>query len=486
MTDLKFAVTYARVSTKDQERTGHTLPVQSKNMQAFAQGRGLKVVREFVVAESASKRDRRHYGELWNFLGQHPEVKHLIFEEIDRFTRNDKDKVALLDRVNEEGYVAHFVLEKLTLDKETSPNDIFLFDILVAKAKNYSAALSQKVKKGQLGKLEKGGYPGGYPPLGYRKVNGELVPDEPYASCVRKAFELADEQHLPTRPLARQLSELGFRTQTGRKITKSKVHALLINPIYSGVIHWKEQMFNGSHPAVVDKARFRRVQDWLNRRPCSHWITHNFTYRSSMRCGECGSGITAEIHKGFIYYHCTHYHECSQQRYTREEVIEEQFIPLLNDLHLGEETATLVKAKILAKREDENGFRRLRQEDLQKQYAQILGWADRLYDDRMAGVVDEEMYRRKAQDYQKRKEDIAISLEGFSHNGFNTFELRLNLVDLADRAANIYQKRKPEEKHLLLQILLSNAALKDQKVDWTLNNPFDKVVQYKKTKDWSG
>lgn len=59
--DLKLAVAYARVSTKDQERTGHTLPIQSKNMEDYALSKGLKIVKEFVVAESASKKDRKYY-----------------------------------------------------------------------------------------------------------------------------------------------------------------------------------------------------------------------------------------------------------------------------------------------------------------------------------------------------------------------------------------------------------------------------------------
>jgi len=257
--DLNFAVAYARVSTKDQERTGHTLPMQSKNMQEYADKKGLKIIKEFVVAESASKRDRIYYQQMWVFLGQHPEIKHILFEEIDRFTRNDKDKVDLLDHINNSGYVGHFVQEKLTLDKETSPNDIFLFDILAAKAKNYSQALSQKVKKGQQGKLEKGGYPGGNAPFGYKKVNGALGPDEPHATCVKKAFALYDEEHEPLEKIAKRLNSMGYRRRSNKKFTKVFVHSMLTNPIYTGVISWKGTTYQGNQDRLVDQRRFNRV-----------------------------------------------------------------------------------------------------------------------------------------------------------------------------------------------------------------------------------
>ncbi|MCX5638828.1 MAG: recombinase family protein, partial [Planctomycetota bacterium] len=357
-TDCNFAVAYARVSTKDQERTGHTLPMQSKNMLEYAQKKGLQIVKDFVVAESASKRDRTYYQEMWVYLGQHPEIKHIIFEEIDRFTRNDTDKVDLADRVNNDGYVAHFVMEKLTLDKETSPNDIFLFDILAAKAKNYSQALSQKVKKGQLGKLSKGGYPGGYPPFGYTKANSELVPDEPDATCVKKAFELCDEDHLPLSAIAKRLSKMGFRRRSHKKLTLGFVHHVLTNPIYAGVIPWMKQTYQGSHKCLVELRRFNRVNEWLHRKGPLHWGVHMFTYRGFLHCGECGCAITAETQKGFVYYHCTHYRKCSQRAYTREETLEEKFLEILQALRLKEKTAEAVRRGILARREEEYGFQK--------------------------------------------------------------------------------------------------------------------------------
>lgn len=484
--DLKLAVAYARVSTKDQERTGHTLPIQSKNMLAYAQGKGLRIVKDFVVAESASKRDRRHYMEMWSFLREHQEVKHVIFEEIDRFTRNDKDKLDLVDNVNNNGYVAHFVMEKLTLDKETSPNDIFLFDILVAKAKNYSGVLSQKVKKGQQGKLEKGGYPGGYPPYGYKKISTKLVPSEPYSLCVKKAFELVEQEHLTLNLLSKRLNLLGFCTRSGKRITQSFIHGILTNRIYSGVVSWKGATFTGDHEPLVSRASFQMANDWLTRKNCTHWITHNFTYRGFMRCGDCGGGVTAETHKGYIYYRCTHYRPCHQRKYTHEETIENEILGVLSNLNIGEEAAEIVKNRIIAKRRDEDGFKRIRLEDLKRQYEQSVTWIDKIYDDRMSGLIDEEMYKRKVSGYKERREEISQSLINYANGGPGTFELSLNVPDLANRAAEIYKKRLPDEKRLLLGILVSNAILTEERVDLTLQTPFAAVAKYRKTRNWSG
>ena len=55
-----------------------------------------------------------------------------------------------------------------------------------------------------------------------------------------------------------------------------------------------------------------------------------------LRCGECGSGITAEIQKGHVYYRCTRKNRekrCSQP-FIREEALDLQISALLKPFAL--------------------------------------------------------------------------------------------------------------------------------------------------------
>ena len=49
------AVKYGRVSSKEQEKEGFSIPAQFKLLDQYAKSQGLKVVREFVDVETAKK-----------------------------------------------------------------------------------------------------------------------------------------------------------------------------------------------------------------------------------------------------------------------------------------------------------------------------------------------------------------------------------------------------------------------------------------------
>ena len=61
---FKQAVIYARVSSKDQEKEGFSIPAQLKFLRRYAQTSELAVDREFVDVETAKKTGRAGFGEM--------------------------------------------------------------------------------------------------------------------------------------------------------------------------------------------------------------------------------------------------------------------------------------------------------------------------------------------------------------------------------------------------------------------------------------
>ncbi len=62
------AVIYARVSSKEQEKEGYSIPAQLKLLRDHASVHGLKIVREFTDVETAKKAGRKAFGEMVDFL----------------------------------------------------------------------------------------------------------------------------------------------------------------------------------------------------------------------------------------------------------------------------------------------------------------------------------------------------------------------------------------------------------------------------------
>jgi site-specific DNA recombinase len=68
-TESMRAVGYARVSSKDQEDTGYSLPAQEKLLRDFADRNGYELVKVFAIQESAAgKIQRKIFHEMMEYV----------------------------------------------------------------------------------------------------------------------------------------------------------------------------------------------------------------------------------------------------------------------------------------------------------------------------------------------------------------------------------------------------------------------------------
>lgn len=128
--------------------------------------------------------------------------------------------------------------------------------------------------------------------------------------------------------------EAGMRTKKGRIVTLSMVYKMLNNPYYCGVFEHPTgsgKWYKGSYKSIVSRELFDVVQKKMEVAPKSKPGTKSFTFTKmqNLKCGSCGSGITAQEKfkntkkfgvKRYVYYHCTQSrnYDCSES-YLREE-----------------------------------------------------------------------------------------------------------------------------------------------------------------------
>ena len=62
------ALAYARVSSREQEREGYSIPAQRKLLAEYARARGLQIEREFIDIESAKNPGRKEFGQMLHLL----------------------------------------------------------------------------------------------------------------------------------------------------------------------------------------------------------------------------------------------------------------------------------------------------------------------------------------------------------------------------------------------------------------------------------
>ena len=122
---LEKAVLYARVSSKEQEKEGFSIPAQLKLLNKYAADNRLQVEQKYVDVETAKKSGRAGFTEMIKFLKKEAKDKRtlacrtLLVEKTDRLYRNLKDWVTL-DELDLE---IHFVKENVTLSRESRSSD---------------------------------------------------------------------------------------------------------------------------------------------------------------------------------------------------------------------------------------------------------------------------------------------------------------------------------------------------------------------------
>src|SRR6516225_3011629 len=95
------AVLYARVSSKDQEREGFSIPAQLDLLRSYAAGRQFKIAKEFVDVETAKQAGRAAFSRMVAFAKKHSGRLLVLVEKTDRLYRNLRDWVTI-DELNVE------------------------------------------------------------------------------------------------------------------------------------------------------------------------------------------------------------------------------------------------------------------------------------------------------------------------------------------------------------------------------------------------
>lgn len=336
------SVIFARVSSREQEETGYSLPSQEKLLKEYGERKDFAISKKFSISESASGRyQRKTFNEMLEYVKEN-NINIIICEKVDRLTRNLRDAVSINEWINDDSKrQVHFVKENCVLSKDSKSNEKFIWNIKVSVAQYYIDNLSEEVRKGQKEKLAQGWLPT-KPPLGYKTIGDKghktHVIDWDVAPYIRKMFEYYSSGNHSLKSLVAIMYQEGMRNREARKICRSRIHVLLSNPFYYGKILWKGEIHRGEHEPIISKELFNKVQACLVYAPRMRPGTKEFNFVKIFKCGKCGSGVTASekfkrlksgsVNK-YIYYHCMKFRD----RYCHEKYIrEDNLIGLLLQL----------------------------------------------------------------------------------------------------------------------------------------------------------
>lgn len=351
---------YARKSTEGDEKQALSIDSQIKEMTQIAEREKLNIVE--IRRESHSAKES----------GQRP-----IFEEIvrdidngifnaiitwapDRLSRNAGDLGKLVDRMDQKKLIT---IKTFGQNFTNSPSDKFLLMILCSQAKLENDNKSINVKRGMRTRCEMGLWPA-QPPTGYRKVDGRLAKceveiDPDRADTIKQIFEkIAYEKWSASKVHAWLKYDLDFKTLRGYHLSLGNVFKIINNTFYYGRFefpHGSGLWYDGVHKPIISKELFDETRSSIKSQVIKSQ-GKEFAFTRIMKCGLCGSGITADekfkkLKAGgvnrHVYYRCTK----SKDRHCTNKALNES--DLIEALVKMLDTLSLDKVKITAKLKDE-------------------------------------------------------------------------------------------------------------------------------------
>lgn len=472
------SVILCRVSSKEQEETGYSLPAQEKLLKGYAEHKSFTVTKAFSITESASgKKQREIFDQMMDYV-KHNDIKIIICEKVDRLTRNFKDAVDIDEWLeNDEARQVHLVKDSLTLHRNSRSQEKLNWGIRIIFAKNYIDNLSEEVKKGQMEKIAQGWLPT-RPPIGYMTV-GEKghkthILDELKAPLVKMMFELYATGNYSLLKLTKKLYEEGLRTESGKQVVKSRIHRLLTDPFYIGKIRWNDEVYPGKQDPIVSEEIFQKVQAQLKSKNTPKYRKHNNIFKSLIRCKGCEGTITWEIHKNRIYGHCNHYHDCVQKAWSLEKDVEAQILNKLEKLEIKNlRIVEWIRKALKESHQDQINYYSSVVGELQQKHALLKQRLDKLYVDKLDGHITQEFYSHKSKEWNQELDVITKTIEKHNHASGKYYQLGINVYELSQHAKKIYLKAKDkEDKRALINLVFSKLTLDEGKLETEYSKTF--------------
>lgn len=207
---------------------------------------------------SGGTMDRPAFKELLYDI-QKDQVDIVVVYKVDRLTRSLMDFskiVELFDKHN-----ASFVSITQHFNTTTSMGRLTL-NILLSFAQFEREVTSERIRDKIAASKKKGIWMGGCTPMGYKKIEKKLVPEETTTEKIRTIFNKYIELRGAIK-LRNYLNENQIKTPNGRDFSTGHLYNILSNKVYIGKVVHQGIAYEGEHQGLIDEELFNKTQQIL-------------------------------------------------------------------------------------------------------------------------------------------------------------------------------------------------------------------------------
>ena len=325
---MKIADLYIRVSTDEQADKGYSQRNQEEVLKRYCQTNSIQIRKVIFEDYSAKTFNRPEWIKLITDLRKTKGklTDYVLFTKWDRFSRNAGDAYQMISLLRNFGIEPQAIEQPLDI---SVPENKLMLAIYLSTPEVENDRRALNVIHG-MRRARKEGRWMSHAPVGYKNVtfeNGKkaIVPKEPEATIMKRAFERIATEQFSTEQIWKVSKEDGLTCGKNRFLVAVR------NPVYCGKIlieqfkDEKRHIVQGLHEPLISEALFYEVQDAMDGRKRQYGTKimsqEELPLRGFLLCTKCTRVLTGSASKGrknyYYYYHCSSACGC---RFKAEEV----------------------------------------------------------------------------------------------------------------------------------------------------------------------
>lgn len=287
-------------------------------------------------------------------------IDFIIIKSISRFARNTTECLEAVRKLIKLKVFIYFEKENINTGEMESE---LLLTIFSSLAESESVSIAENETWAIQKRFQNGTFKIGYPPYGYKNIDGEMVIDGIEAEVVRFIFaECLSGKGCYT--ISRLLRERKVPSKRGNNWSPTVVKGILKNEKYTGDVLFQKTFTDlkfdrhsnkgekpqyyakGHHEAIINQEEFEAAQAIIEQHAKEKNITADddkyqsrYPFSGKIICSECGATWKRRTHtasrvKYYAYTCNTHLKDKSKcgQQFIREASFEVAFVNMINKL----------------------------------------------------------------------------------------------------------------------------------------------------------
>ena len=421
--EKKIADIYIRVSTLDQVREGFSLPEQKEKLIEFCKFKGYEIHEVYADEGISAKDDKRPaYQKMINDI-KNGTVNVIVALKLDRLTRSVFDVEKLMK-----------LLEKYDCDLDCKDDDSntltsngrMYIRLTTAFSQNEIERCSERTKFGMVGAIKAGHIPN-RTPIGFKRDNKKLVPDELTKDIVIRMYDLYLEGK-SYQGIANVYNKEEVLGKTNW--LDSTIQKIMTNELYKGdFVHGKRtthpEYYENVVEPIVSKEKWNACQ-YQTRRNARHYErTATYLFTNKLKCSICGNFLggkaTTKKKTGKKYY----YYKCEKCRTNyKEDVIKNDLLLLLYNLLEKDTLINKYYTPFIKHKQDDNS------EEYKKELKELEKQEERIKFAYLNGIVKMDEFDNELKSIRYKIDNINKKLEEIKQcENFNFTTSDLMILD---------------------------------------------------------